>query len=95
MFGLLLSGTPKDVSPSSSIERYVTSSFIDLGRFVSNSWVVTTLNDFHNLHNAEEVQRLKEEHPGEDDLVVYYRTKGQIGITRGMHIGVNATLFWY
>ena len=32
------------------------------------------MNDFHNLHNAAEVQRLQEEHPGEDDLIVYHRT---------------------
>ena len=62
--------------------------FIDLGRFVSKSWTVTPLNDFHNLHNAAEVQRLQEEHPGEDDLIEDYRTKGQLGITRGMHTGV-------
>ena len=69
--------------------------FIDLGRFVSNSWAVTTLNDFHNLHNAEEVQRLKEEHPDEDDIIVYHRTKGkpEIGITRGMHTGVMRCFF--
>ena len=53
-------------STSSSIEWYVTSSFIDLGSFVSNGRAVTTLNDSHNLHNAEEVQRFKKEHPGED-----------------------------
>ena len=57
---------------------------IDLGRFVSNSWAVTPLNDLHNPHNAAEVQRLQEEHPGEDDLIVYYRTKGQLGVTRGI-----------
>ena len=67
--------------------------FIDLGRFVSNGWAVTTLNDFHNLHNAAEVQRLQEEHPGEDGLIVYHRTKGHIGISRGMHTGANAVLF--
>ena len=53
------------------------------------------MNDFHNLHNAAEVQCLQEEHPGEDDLIEYHwhRTKGHIGITRGMHTGVNAVLF--
>ena len=65
----------------------MTSSFIDRGRFVSNSWTATPLNDLHNLHNAAEVQRLQEEHPGEDDLIVHHRTKGQLGITRGMHTG--------
>ena len=42
------------------------------------------MNDFHNLYNAAEVQRLQEEHPGEDDLIVYHRTKGQLGVSRGM-----------
>ena len=60
--------------------------FIDLGRFVSNSWAVTPLNDLHNPYNPAEVQRLKEEHPGEDDLIVYDRTKGQLGVTRGKRI---------
>ena len=77
-------------STSSSLKSYVTSSFIDLGRFVSNSWTATPMNDFHNLHNAAEVQRLQEEHPGEDDLIVYHRTKGQLGISRGMHNRCNA-----
>ena len=60
--------------------------FIDLGRFVSNSWAVTPLNDLHNLYNPAEVQRLKDEHPGEDDLIAYDRTKGQLGVTRGKRI---------
>ena len=51
---------------------------LDLGRFVSNSWAITLapLNDLHNPHNAQEVQRLREEHPVEDDLIVYHRTWG-------------------
>ncbi|KAF8523957.1 phosphatase 2C-like domain-containing protein [Hysterangium stoloniferum] len=55
-----------------------------LGRIVNNRWTTTPLNDLHNLHNAAEVQRLQEEHPGEDDLIVHYRTKGEIGITRAL-----------
>ena len=93
---MLLSGTLKDVGlPLLQWSDMLTSSFIDLGHFVSNSWAVTTLNDFHNLHNATEVQRLQEEHPGEDDLIEYHRTKGHIGITRGMHTGVNAMLSFF
>ena len=72
----------------------LTSSFIDLGHFVSNSWAVTTLNDFRKLHNAAEVQRLQEEHPGEDDLIAYNRTKGQLGVTRGMHTGVSDVMLF-
>ena len=68
--------------------------FIDLGRFVSNSWAVTPLNDLHNPYNAAEVQRLKEEHPGEDDLIVYDRTKGQLGVTRGKRIGAMRCFFF-
>ena len=56
-------------STFSFMEWYVKSSFIGLDRFVSNSWTVTPLNDLHNLHNTAEVQRLQEEHPGEDDLI--------------------------
>jgi hypothetical protein len=54
----------------------VTYFFIDLGRFVSNSWTVTQLNDLHNLRNATEVQRLQ---PGEDDLIEDYRTWDHTG----------------
>jgi hypothetical protein len=68
-------------------------SFKDLGRFVSNSWAVTPLNDLHNLHNAAEVQRLQEEHPGEDDLIGYNRTKGELGVTRGMPTGAMRCFF--
>ena len=69
-------------------------SFIDLGRFVSNSWAVTPLNDLHNLHNAAEVQRLQEEHPGEDDLIEGNRSKGQLGVTRGMCTGAMQSSFF-
>ena len=71
-------------SISSSMQWYATSSLVDLGRFVSNSWAVTPLNDLHNPHNPAEVLRLQEEHPGEDDLIVRHRTKGLLGVTRGM-----------
>ena len=70
-------------------------SFIDLGRFVSNSWAVTPLNDLHNLYNPAEVQRLKDEHPGEDDLIAYDRTKGQLGVTRGMCTGAMRCFFLF
>ena len=56
---------------------------VDLGRIVNNAWTATPLNDLHNLQNPAEVQRLQEEHSGEDDLVVEGRTKGQLGLTRG------------
>ena len=69
-------------------------SFIDLGRFGSNSWAVTPLNDLHNLHNAAEVQRLQEEHPGEDDLIEDNRTKGELGVTRGMRTGAMLSSFF-
>ncbi|KAF8520576.1 phosphatase 2C-like domain-containing protein [Hysterangium stoloniferum] len=55
-----------------------------LGRMVKNSWTATHLNDLHNLDNAAEVERLQEDHPGEDDLIVYHRTKGQLGVTRAL-----------
>ena len=58
---------------------------VDLGRIVNNVWTATPLNDLHNPQNPAEVQRLHEEHPGEDDLVVGGRTKGQLGVTRGKH----------
>ena len=81
-------------SNSTWMEWFVTIFFfIDLGLFVSNSWAVTT--DFHNLHNAAEVRRLQEEHPGEDDLIVCHRTKGQLTVTlaRGMLTRVNTKPF--
>ncbi|KAF8520577.1 hypothetical protein BU17DRAFT_88741 [Hysterangium stoloniferum] len=31
-----------------------------------------------------EVQRLQEEHPDEDDLIIDYRTKGSLGVTRAL-----------
>ncbi|KAF8520661.1 phosphatase 2C-like domain-containing protein [Hysterangium stoloniferum] len=55
-----------------------------LGRMVNNSWTATPLNDLHNLYNAGEVERLQEDHPGEDDLIVRRRTKGQLGVTRAL-----------
>ncbi|KAF8511665.1 phosphatase 2C-like domain-containing protein [Hysterangium stoloniferum] len=55
-----------------------------LGRMVNNSWTATPLNDLHNLYNAAEVERLQEDHPGEDDLIVCRRTKGQLGVTRAL-----------
>ncbi|KAF8512593.1 phosphatase 2C-like domain-containing protein [Hysterangium stoloniferum] len=55
-----------------------------LGRIVNNRWTAIPLNDLHNLNNAAEVQRLQEEHPGEDDLIVYHRTKDQLGVTRAL-----------
>ena len=58
---------------------------VDLGRIVNNVWTAAPLNDLHNLRNPAEVQRLQEEHPGEDDLVEGGRTKGQLGLTRGKH----------
>jgi len=59
---------------------------IDLGRIVNNnSWTATPLNDLHNLENAAEVQRLREKHPDEDDLIEGGRTKGKLGVTRGKH----------
>jgi len=54
------------------------------GRVVNNVLTVTPLNDLHNLHNVAEVQRLQEEHPGEDDLIEYHRTKGELGVTRAL-----------
>ena len=58
------------------------------------------MNDLHNLHNAAEVQRLKDEHPGEDDLIAYNRTKGRLAVTRGMctrcfffRININMVLY--
>ena len=58
---------------------------VDLGRIVNSIWTPTPLNDLHNLENPAEVQRLREEHPGEDDIVERGRTKGQLGVTRGKH----------
>jgi len=58
---------------------------IDLGRIVNNSRTATPLNDLHNLENAAEVQRLREEHPDEDDLIEGGRSKDQLGVTRGKH----------
>ncbi|KIJ57153.1 hypothetical protein M422DRAFT_23252 [Sphaerobolus stellatus SS14] len=55
-----------------------------LGRIVNNVLTATPLNDLHNLRNIAEVQRLQDEHPGEDDLIVNYRTKGQLGVTRAL-----------
>ena len=53
------------------------------------------MNDLHNLHNAAEAQRLKEEHPGEDDLIAYNRTKGQLGVTRGRRTGAMRCFFLF
>ncbi|KAF8511671.1 phosphatase 2C-like domain-containing protein [Hysterangium stoloniferum] len=55
-----------------------------LGRMVNNSSTATPLNDLHNLYNAAEVERLQEDHPGEDDLIVRRRTKGQLGVTQAL-----------
>ena len=66
---------------------------VDLGRIVNNVWTVTPLNDLHNPQNPAEVQRLHEEHPGEDDLVVGGRTKGQLGVTRGKH-AIDNVIFY-
>ncbi|KAF8496902.1 phosphatase 2C-like domain-containing protein [Hysterangium stoloniferum] len=51
--------------------------------------VTSSLLDCHplnnlNLHNPAEVQRLQEEHPDEDDLIIDYRTKGSLGVTRAL-----------
>ena len=52
------------------------------------------MNDLHNLHNPAEAQRLKEEHPGEDDLIAYNRTKGRLAVTRGMRTGAMRCFFF-
>lgn len=55
-----------------------------LGRIVNNVLTATPLNDFHNLYNIAEIQRLQEEHPNEDDLIRYHRVKGNLGVTRAL-----------
>ena len=63
------------------MEREVTLvSVVVLGRIGNNVCIAT--DDLHNSKNPAEVQRLQEEHPGEDDLVQRGRSKGQLGPTR-------------
>ena len=67
---------------------------VDLGRSVNNIWTATPLNDLHNLENSAQVQRLREKHLGEDDVIEYRRAKGQLEVTRGEHTTAMWYFFW-
>jgi hypothetical protein len=51
------------------------------------------LKRLHNLHNSAEVERLQEEHLGEDDLIEDHRTKKELWDHMRYDTGVNAMLF--
>ncbi|KIY46574.1 protein serine/threonine phosphatase 2C [Fistulina hepatica ATCC 64428] len=49
----------------------------------SGIWEATMLNDIHNASDPQEAERLRNDHPGEDDLIKGRHVLGMLQVTRG------------
>jgi pyruvate dehydrogenase phosphatase len=63
----------------------LTTVFLVLGvKQASGVWAASVLSTNHNGTEAAEVERIRIEHPGEDECVLRDRVLGSIAVTRGM-----------
>lgn len=53
------------------------------GRKQDGRWVPIMLSSRHNADNAEEVERISREHPGEEGIIRHGRLLGWLTVTRG------------
>ncbi|KIY46573.1 protein serine/threonine phosphatase 2C [Fistulina hepatica ATCC 64428] len=50
----------------------------------SGTWEATMLNDIHNAADPQEAERLRNDHPGEDNLIQGNRVLGMLTVTRAL-----------
>jgi pyruvate dehydrogenase phosphatase len=62
---------------------------------ISGKWKAELLSRNHNGTDQGEVDRLKSEHPGEDEVVLHDRVLGAIAVTRGNQWTITMHFFQY
>ena len=55
-------------------------------RNLLGAWEVRTLSNQHNAHNEMEADRVRKEHPNEEECIHESRTLGLIAVTRGAQL---------
>jgi pyruvate dehydrogenase phosphatase len=58
----------------------------------SGAWAASVLSSYHNAENPQEQDRIKSEHPGEQECISGDRVIGTAAVTRGAFLPLP--IFW-